>query len=101
MSHRRATATLAIVAAFYSPYVLATEHDPFPYEPEVRLKDGSSVIIFPNGEMSMRDAKGRPYEMAEGHRMETRDGKTILMGRDAARRKSRIEREREDIYRGA
>jgi len=33
--------------------------------------------------------------------METRDGRTIRMGRDAPWRKSRIEREREDIYRGA
>lgn len=92
---------LAIVAALASRPVVAAEHAHAGYEPEISLKNGSSVIVFEDGQMSMRDSKGRPYSMAEGQPMETRDGRTIRMGRDAPWRKSRIEREREDIYRGA
>lgn len=102
MSNRFAVALfLAVVAAFGSRTVVAAEHSFAGYEPEVSLKNGSSVIIFEDGQMSMRDSKGRPYSMAEGQSMETRDGRTIRMGRDAPWRKSKLERERDDIYRGA
>jgi hypothetical protein len=102
MSNRFAVALLlAVVAAFGSRSVVAAEHANAGYEPEVSLKNGSSVIIFEDGQMSMRDSQGRPYSMAEGTPMEARDGRTIRMGRDAPSRKSRIERERDDIYRGA
>lgn len=102
MSNRIAVALfLAVVAAFGSRSIVAAEHSSAGYEPEVSLKNGSSVIIFADGQMAMRDSRGLPYSMAEGTPMETRDGRTIRMGRDAPSRKSRIEREREDIYRGA
>lgn len=101
MASRCSILLLAIAAAFSSSLVVAAEHSQAMYEPEVKLKDGSSVIVFENGEMAMRDSKARPYSMSEGHQMEARDGRMIRMGRDAPWRKSRIEREREDIYRGA
>lgn len=70
-------------------------------EEEITLKDGSTVIVFADGEMAMRDSKGRPFSMQTGHVMETRDGKSIRMGRDNPVRKSKMERDREDMYRGA
>lgn len=101
MSNRSVVALfLVLVAAFASRPVVAAEHSVAGYEPEVSLKNGSSVIIFEDGQMSMRDSKGLPYSMAEGQPMETRDGRTIRMGRDAPWRKSRIERERDAIYGG-
>lgn len=70
-------------------------------EQEITLKDNSTVIVFGDGEMAMRDSKGRPYSMKEGHPMQTKDGKTISMGKDNAARKSKLEQDREDMYRGA
>jgi ketosteroid isomerase-like protein len=70
-------------------------------EEEITLKEGSSVIVFADGEMAMRDSKGRPFSMQQGHVMETRDGKQIRMARDNPSRKSKAEQDREDMYRGA
>ncbi len=70
-------------------------------EEEITLKNGSTLIIFGDGEMAMRDSKGRPYSMAEGQTMEARDGRVIRMGRDNPLRKSKAEQEWERIFHGA
>jgi hypothetical protein len=89
MTKDRAGALLADVA-FASPSSPAAATD----EEEVPLKNGSTVIAFVDGEMSMRDAKGRPFPMAEGQPMEAGDRRTIRMGREAPPPRSKAELER-------
>lgn len=43
------------------------------------LKDGSTVYVFKDGKMAMEDKLGRVVSMKEGHVMETKDGKKIMM----------------------
>lgn len=69
-------------------------------EKEIALKDGTSVIVFKDGKMAMRDSKGRVVSMKENHPMETKDGKIIMMRGNELWRKTQSEREREDLYRG-
>ena len=45
----------------------------------IELKDGSTVYIFKDGKMGMEDKLGRPTAMKQGHAMETKDGKKIIM----------------------
>ena len=48
-------------------------------ERTIALKDGSSIVVFKDGKMSMRDKNGRAHVMTEGTVMETADGQKILM----------------------
>jgi hypothetical protein len=89
--------SILISAALVSSLSVAAAPD---VEEEVLLKDGSSVILFEDGGMAMRDARGRSFSMPEGLLMESRDGRVIVMGRDIASRKSRAELERELMYSG-
>lgn len=45
----------------------------------IELKDGSTVYIFKDGKMGMEDKFGRATYMEQGHAMETKDGKKIIM----------------------
>lgn len=45
----------------------------------IELKDGSTVYIFKDGKMGMENKFGRAEYMKEGHVMETKDGKKIIM----------------------
>lgn len=45
----------------------------------IPLKDGSTVYIFKDGKMGMEDKLGRATVMKQGHAMETKDGKKIIM----------------------
>lgn len=59
------------------------------------LKDGSTVIIFKDGKMSMQDKLGRTAAMKPGHVMETKDGQRIIMiGNEIARLESVMATER-------
>lgn len=50
------------------------------------LKDGSTVTLFKDGKMAMRDKLGRATQMKPGHVMETVDGQRIIMiGNEVAR----------------
>lgn len=91
-----ARVSILVTAALVSSLSLAA----VPEEEEVLLKDGSSVILFEDGDMAMRDTKGRSFSMPEGMSMESRDGRVIVMGRDSPNRKSRAELERELMYSG-
>jgi hypothetical protein len=68
---------------------------------EIPLKDGSTLIIFKDGKMTMRDARGNTHSMKEGVRMETKDGQVIMMKGNEIWRKTSGERLREDLYRGS
>ncbi|MER2552455.1 MAG: periplasmic Cu(I)/Cu(II)-binding protein CopK [Thauera sp.] len=48
-------------------------------EKSYELKDGSTVYIFKDGKMAMEDKFGRAASMKEGHEMETKDGKKVMM----------------------
>lgn len=69
-------------------------------EKEIPLRDGTTLVVFKDGKMSMRDAKGRVVSMKENHPMETKDGKVIMMRGNELWRKTQSEKEREDLYRG-
>jgi len=68
---------------FFIPCVLALVSVGTAYamddERVIPLKDGTSVVIFQDGKMSMRDKFGRAHAMPEGTIMETADGQKILM----------------------
>lgn len=55
------------------------------------LKDGSTLVVFKDGKMSMKDKLGRASSMKAGHVMETKDGQRIIMvGNEIARIESII-----------
>lgn len=60
----------------------------------VALNDGSSVVIFKDGQMAMENRFGRPFMMPEGERMEAKDGRTIVMSGNAVSRLWAIQAER-------
>ena len=67
---------------------------------EVVLKDGTMVLIFEDGKMSMRDAQGRSFSMKDGVRMEARDGRIITMKGNEVWRLTRREQEHQQMYQG-
>jgi hypothetical protein len=67
---------------------------------EIPLKDGSTLLIFKDGKMSMRDARGRVMSMKDGMQMETKDGKVFVMKGNEIWRKTTQEQFREELYRG-
>lgn len=69
-------------------------------EKVIPLKDGSSVVIFKDGKMAMRDSKGNVSHMKDGHPMETRDGQVIMMKGNEIWRKTQSEKDLQDLYRG-
>lgn len=70
-------------------------------EREIPMKDGTTLIIFKDGKMAMRDPKGRTLSMKENHPMETKDGKVIMMRGNELWRRTQSEKERDDLYRGS
>lgn len=57
----------------------------------IPLKDGTSVVIFKDGKMAMRDKLGRAHAMPDGTIMETADGQKILMKGDEVWRRTTAE----------
>lgn len=94
---RYRTATLALVMGLIaSPLVLAQEG-----EKKIPLKDGSTLVVFKDGKMSMRDKNGRNVGMKEGVAMETKDGQVIMMKGNEIWRKTTTEKDWEQLYRGS
>ena len=46
---------------------------------QLPLKDGSTLVVFKDGKMAMRDKKGQMMSMKDGTPMETADGRKIMM----------------------
>ena len=67
---------------------------------EIALKDGSTLLIFKDGKMSMRDTRGRIHGMKSGARMETKDGQVIMMKGNEVWRLTDREKFLADMYRG-
>lgn len=45
----------------------------------VKLKDGTTLYVQPDGSSRMVDQQGKPMTMADGVEMETADGRKIMM----------------------
>lgn len=94
---RKMIQSLAMAAALgVGGAVLAAQDD----AREIPLKDGSTLLVFKDGKMSMRDARGRTQSMKDGMRMETKDGQVIMMKGNEVWRKTSGERLAEDLYKG-
>ena len=78
---------LALVAALGAAFLTSAHAlDEANVAKSFALKDGSTVVVFKDGKMSMQDARGRVVPMKPGHVMETRDGQKIIMiGNEVAR----------------
>ena len=88
-------AGLLAAAMLASPLALSAEG-----EKVIPLKDGSSVVVFKDGKMAMRDSKGNVTQMKDGHPMETKDGQVIMMKGNEIWRKTQSEKDRADLYWG-
>lgn len=93
----RAPIIIGVMTALAAASTLAAQQQ---REQEVRLRDGTTVVIFEDGKMTMRDRKGLPVSMAESQIMETEDGRTIAMKGNEMTRKTAGERELDRIYFG-
>jgi|TARA_B100001540_G_scaffold316980_1_gene348455 hypothetical protein len=76
MNFRKMGCTLAVCGAvgFMTP-ALAEE----PLAEKIQLKDGSTLYLHPDGTGRMIDQHGKPMSMADGTKMETKDGRVIMM----------------------
>jgi hypothetical protein len=96
MKTRNALATIMVVAGLASAGAALADAD----VREVPLKDGTTLLIFKDGKMSMRDARGRPMSMKDGLQMETKDGKVYVMKGNEIWRKTTAEKLFEELYGG-
>jgi hypothetical protein len=55
--------------------VLAADNVVKQYE----LKDGTTLIVYEDGKMAMKDKMGQTHSMKPGQRMETKDGQVLMM----------------------
>jgi hypothetical protein len=85
-------ATLAALAAAPAAHAYAVR-DVIP------LKNGWTVLVFDDGKMSARDARGRVRSVWPGTSLETADGRTLRMHGDETWRRTPAEEELEDLYR--
>lgn len=82
MSVRKSLIALSLVATALSA-VAAGDADRVQ---SIQLKDGATVHHYKDGKMSMENKYGNIHYMKEGVKMETVDGKTIVMsGNEVAR----------------
>lgn len=82
---RNAVIATAVFSAFVSA-ALADDAARAAAEKVIEMKDGSTLYIFKDRKMSMRDKHGRATRMDPGHVMETKDGQKIIMiGDEVAR----------------
>jgi len=93
---RHMTATLALVLGLISsPLAFAQQG-----ERQIALKDGSTLVVFKDGKMSMRDKNGKVVGMKDGVPMETKDGQIIMMKGNEIWRKTSTEKQWEELFRG-
>jgi hypothetical protein len=88
-------AGLLAVAMSASPLAWSVEGEKL-----IPLKDGTSVVVFKDGKMAMRDSKGNVTQMKDGHPMETKHGQVIIMKGNEIWRKTQSEKDRADLYWG-
>ncbi len=70
----------AVIALIASPALAARPDAPAPGT--YPLKDGTTLVVAPNGWMRMFAAGGKPVYMKDGVAMETRAGALIVMKED-------------------
>jgi hypothetical protein len=76
MKMRKMLCALAICGAvgFMTP-AIAEE----PLAQTLKLKDGTTLYLHPDGTGRMIDQHGKPMKMSDGKQMETTDGRVIIM----------------------
>jgi hypothetical protein len=67
---------------------------------QIALKDGSTLLVYKDGKMSMRDKNGKIVSMKDGLQMETKDGQVLMMKGNEIWRKTSTEKQLEELYRG-
>jgi hypothetical protein len=72
---KKSTLLAAMFATLCGMLVLAAE----PPAQQIKLKDGSTLYLHPDGTSRMVDVHGKRIEMRDGEEMQTADGETILM----------------------
>lgn len=97
MSIRNAVAAALATVAFAAAGAALADGD----VKEIPLKDGTTLLVFKDGKMSMRDARGRVVSMKDGMQMETKDGKVFVMKGNEIWRKTTTEQFLADLYRGS
>lgn len=90
----RTNILVAAIALAVSPLAWSAQ------ETKIALKDGTTVVVFEDGKMAMRTSKGAGADMAEGHQMETKDGRIVVMRGNEVQRKTEQEKELDRIYFG-
>lgn len=94
MTMRKTLASMALVAGVVLvPAAWAAAADT-----EVPLKDGSTLVIFKDGKMSMRDSRGRTMSMKDGVPMQTKDGMVLIMKGNELWRRTITEQIRDELY---
>jgi len=93
---RYMTATLALVLGLIASPLAFAQQD----ERQIAMKDGSTLVVYKDGKMSMRDKNGKVVGMKDGVAMETKDGQVIMMKGNEIWRKTKTEKQWEELYRG-
>lgn len=82
---RKAAIATIVLSAFMSA-AIADDAARVAAEKVIEMKDGSTLYIFKDRKMSMRDKFGRAARMDQGRVMETKDGQKIIMVGDEVAR---------------
>ena len=83
MSIRKSLIALSLVATALSAAAATGDAE---VVQSIQLKDGTTMHHYKDGKMSMEDKFGKVVYMKDGVKMETADGKTIIMsGNEVAR----------------
>lgn len=94
---RTAIVVVGLIASLIASASFAGEQES---ERRIKLKDGSTVVIFEDGKMAMRDGKDLPSSMPENQAMESEDGSLIVMKGNEVFRRTLRERELDRLYFG-
>jgi hypothetical protein len=97
MTMRNALTTAAFAAGMVLVPAVSTAQE----TKEIPLKDGSTLVVFKDGKMSMRDKSGKSSSMKDGMVMETKDGKVYVMKGNEIWRKTTTEQMRDELYKGS
>lgn len=94
---RTAIVMVGLIASLNATAAFAGEQES---ERQIKMKDGSTLVIFADGKMAMRDRKGLPSSMPENQTMEAEDGSRIVMKSNEVFRKTLREQELDRLYFG-
>jgi hypothetical protein len=73
------TLLAAILSGLLSNVAVASDEASATAEQTIQMKDGSTLYIFKDGKMAMKNQYGRAVSMKEGEVMETKEGREVIM----------------------